>query len=175
MTNKREHPKLIGDRSTAMVLARLLEVYEVVLLPFGENQRYDLVIEDGEKFIRVQCKTGRLRKGVVQFPTRSVTYHHPNQPIQAIRTHNYRGQADVFGVYCPETDGVYLVPVDEVGTRQGSLRVEPTRNSQAKLIRWAVAYGVTRNPDNEPSLERPKSSTTLFEPPARYSMRAVPG
>lgn len=51
--------------------------------------------------------------------------------------HDYRGDADLFGVYCPETRGVYLVPVDEVGKRSCRLRVAPTRNNQRQNVRWA--------------------------------------
>ena len=125
-----------------MVLARLVAVYPKaeILMPFGENSRYDLLIDTGVKFIRVQCKTGRLRKGAIVFPTCSVTYHHPNNQGMRAYRHGYQGSADVFGVYCPENDEVYLVPVREVGNVAGSLRVEPARNSQAKGIRWAKDY-----------------------------------
>jgi hypothetical protein len=136
------HPKLVGDRTTAMVLARLLETYEVILLPFGENQRYDLVVEAESGFIRVQCKTGRLRNGVIKFNACSITYHHPTRlPGQAYK-HHYRGQADVFGVYCPDTDKIYVVPVEEIGKNAGSLRVERTLNNQAQRIRWAGDYEI---------------------------------
>jgi hypothetical protein len=135
-----QHPVAVGDQTTAMVLARLLEVYPQVLLPFGENQRYDLVIEDGDRFIRVQCKTGRLRNGCVVFATCSFTYHHPSNRGTKQYQHHYRGAADVFGVYCRETDGVYLIGVDEVGTRGCSLRIAPTRNAQAKKVRWAKDF-----------------------------------
>ncbi len=126
-----------------MVLARLVQVYPQVLIPFGENQRYDLLIEDGDLFIRVQCKTGRLRDGAIRFNACSVNYHHPNNRGSKPYRHDYRGAADVFGVYCLETDGVYLVPVNEVGRNLGALRIEPTKNSQQKKIRWAADYELT--------------------------------
>ena len=44
--------------------AALIEAGYAVSKPFGENQRYDLVIDDGETLARVQVKTGRLRNGV---------------------------------------------------------------------------------------------------------------
>jgi hypothetical protein len=134
-------PKIVGDRTCAMVLARLLEVYETVLLPFGENQRYDLLIDTGNEFIRVQCKTGRLREGSIRFPACSSTYHHPSA-ARSVRRSDYRGKADVFGVYCPENETVYLVPVHEVGRRLGCLRVEQTKNGQARKIRWARDYEI---------------------------------
>jgi hypothetical protein len=39
----------------------------LVSIPFGENHRYDLIIEKDFVLSRVQVKTGRLRKGVVIF------------------------------------------------------------------------------------------------------------
>jgi len=138
------HPKLVGDRSAAMVLARLLEIYEVVLLPFGENQRYDLVIDTGTDFIRVQCKTGRLENGVIRFNACSSTYHHPNRASGQPYRHHYRGAADMFGVYCRGNDKVYLVPVEDIGKRLGTLRIERTLNSQAQRVRWAGDYEIGR-------------------------------
>ena len=143
---KRPHTKAIGDASAAMVLARSVQAGKEVLVPFGENQRYDLVIDEGNKFIRVQRKTGRIRNGAIYFPTCSVTYHHPsNHGISAYR-HHYQGAAELFGVYCPDNDCVYLVPVDEVGKRAASLRIEPSRNGQAKRIRWAKDYYLGESP-----------------------------
>lgn len=127
-----------------MVLARLVQGYPdaQIWMPFGENCRYDLVLEIDEVFLRIQCKTGRLRQGVIWFNTCSYTYHHPSNQGTRNYRHHYRGQADLFGIHCPETDGVYLVPVEDVGLNQGSLRVLPTRNNQAKKIRWAKDYEV---------------------------------
>jgi hypothetical protein len=143
-----KHTKVLGDRATAHVLARLMEVYDTVLLPFGENQRYDLLVETKEgAFLKIQCKTGRLRKGAIRFPAASSSYHHPNTSRYENRKHSYRGQADYFGVYCPETEKVYLVPVDEVGLYSGFLRVEATLNKQAKNIRWAADYEVKLSPE----------------------------
>jgi PD-(D/E)XK nuclease superfamily protein len=134
---KRPHPKAVGDQTTAMVLARLVQSGKMVLLPFSENQRYDLVVDEGDRFVRIQCKTGRLRNGAIQFNACSFSYHHPNNHGTKPYMHDYRGAAELFGVYCSQTDGVYLVPVEAVGKRLGALRIEPTRNNQSKGVRWA--------------------------------------
>ena len=125
-----------------MVLARLVAAFPraEILKPFGENSRYDLLIDTGEEFLRIQCKTGRLRNGVIGFNTCSFTYHHPSNRGTREYKHDYRGQADYFGIYCPETDGVYLVPVEVVGLNSGSLRVLPSRNNQVRKVRWAKDY-----------------------------------
>lgn len=128
------NPKTIGERSEGMVLAALLRAGKVVLQPFGDNQRYDLVIDNDGTFIRVQCKTGRLKNGAVQFDACSSQAH------RGKGKQDYRGQADVFGVYYPDRDEVYLVPVEEVGRTAALLRLEPSKNGQTKGVRMAADY-----------------------------------
>ena len=121
-------------------MAALWDAGYAVSVPFGENTRYDLVIDDGQRLARVQCKTGRLRKGAIIFKTAS-TYAHHRAPPQPSR--HYRGQIEFFGVYCPETRGVYVIPIGDVGPSwQAMLRVEPPRNSQRKRVRFAANYQI---------------------------------
>jgi hypothetical protein len=137
-----EHPKYVGDRSTLAAMVALHEAGYVVLTPFGENTRYDLVIERLGGFSRVQCKTGRLVKGCIIFKTASSYYHHPtpNPPAK-----HYRGRVDFFAVYCMETGGVYLVPIDDAPqNNSASLRVTPALNNQRDRIRWAADYEIGR-------------------------------
>jgi hypothetical protein len=48
-----------------------------ILLPFGENTRYDLLIDEGDRFVRVQCKTGAAgRAGSDRVSTASTYDHH---------------------------------------------------------------------------------------------------
>lgn len=137
------HTKMIGDRSEAHILVALLETFETVLVPWGENQRYDFVVEDERHGLRrVQAKTGRLRKGAVHFNTCSSSYHHVANRGASFHTRDYRGDADAFAVRCAETDSVYLVPVGEVGVREASLRVEPALNGQRTGIRFAADYQI---------------------------------
>jgi len=113
-----------------------------VSVPFGENCRYDLVVDRVGRLTRVQCKTGRLRDGAVRFSTAS-TYGH--LPSRREPRRDYIGQIDEFAVYCPGTRGVYLIPIEHVGARTGAyLRVEPPRNGQRKRIRFAKDYEVAR-------------------------------
>jgi len=105
-----------------------------ISVPFGENTRYDLVIEDNAGLARVQCKTGRLRAGAIR------TGHHarPNHGRQ-----DYLGQIEYLAVHCPETSGVYLIPISDVQTATSAmLRVEPSRNGQRRRIREASLYSI---------------------------------
>ena len=129
---------MIGDRTTLAVMLALQTAGYAIFIPFGENTRYDLVIDDGRDLRRVQCKTGRLREGAIRFAACSTYAHHPNPRLT--RPH-YIGEIDYFGVHCPETGGVYLVPIEDAALRtQCSLRVTPARNNQSKGIRPAGAY-----------------------------------
>jgi len=85
-----------------------------ISMPFGENTRYDLVIDDAVQLARVQCRTGRLRGGAIHFPMCS-TYAHHAQPRGTRR--DYEGEIEYFGVHCPETGGIYLVPIEDVDAR----------------------------------------------------------
>jgi PD-(D/E)XK endonuclease len=54
------HPVDVGERSEAIILAELIKRGHRVLVPYGTNHRYDLVIDVGKRFLRAQCKTGRV-------------------------------------------------------------------------------------------------------------------
>ena len=111
-----------------------------MLIPFGENTRYDLVVDSGKRLARVQCKTARLRAGAVVFATCSCYGHHRN-PSRARR--DYQGQIDFFAVYCADTAGVYLLPVHELPNRSScALRVDPPRNNQRDRVRLAARYKI---------------------------------
>lgn len=95
------------------------------------NSRIDLIYEDRGRLVRVQCKTSRVIGDVLVFRTCSNTKNIPRDSA---------GEIDVFGVYAPAQNLVYLVPVSGLPTRYGSLRVAPTRNGQRKGVWWADDY-----------------------------------
>jgi PD-(D/E)XK endonuclease len=137
-----EHPKAIGETSQLAIMLGLDQAGYAFFVPFSENTRYDLVIDEGYRLARVQCKTGRLKTGAVRFRACSSYAHHPNPKILK---RDYLGEIDYFGVYCPETKGVYLVPIDDVPVRrEGALRVDPTRNGQAHGVRLAADYQIAQ-------------------------------
>ena len=135
-----EHPKAIGDRSTLAVMLALHRAGYKILVPFGENCRYDLVIDEGKALPArsVQNRPSAVRRGEIL----SLQYLRASPKPKVIRR-EYVDEIDLFGVYCPETGGVYLVPISEMSLRrQGTLRVEPSRNGQSKKIRFAATYEV---------------------------------
>lgn len=129
------HPVDVGQRTEAAILAELVRRGFQVLVPFGVNQRYDLVLDLNGEFLRVQCKTGWLRSGVVTFSTRSVRSN-----TKSTSTRDYKGEADLFLVHCPGTGRIYAVPVEEASIDYMRLRVDPPLNGQKRGVRWARDY-----------------------------------
>lgn len=128
-----KNTKLTGDTAEAKVLAALVANGEKVLLPFGENHRYDLVLDRDGTFYRVQVKSGRLRDGCLVFNTYS-THHHRGGTAKG-----YVGEVDTFGVYCPDTGECYLFPIEVLPERRASFRVEDPK-SVYKTMKFAKDY-----------------------------------
>ncbi len=127
-------PSEIGARAEAAIARALIMDGKQVYIPlFSAHARADLVFEDVSGLHRVQCKTSRVIGDVVWFRVCSNTNNEPK---------DYRGQIDFFGVFSPELDEVYLVPVADVPLRAAHLRVAPPRNGQRKGIRWAADYRI---------------------------------
>jgi hypothetical protein len=137
--------KTIGELSELIVALRLAQAGYVVAKPYGENCRYDLLIDDGCKISRVQVKTGRLRNGAVHFKAYSTHTHR-----KGVSCKPYTNQIDFFGVYCPDLDSAYLVPIGDAARLTGALRVQATKNGQSSRVRWAEQYLI--GTDSGPSL-----------------------
>jgi PD-(D/E)XK endonuclease len=102
-----EHPKVVGDRSTLAIMWVLRASGYDLLVPFGENTGYDLVIDDGERLAKCSARQRGSETEQSHFATCSSYAHHPN-PKRRFRS--YAGEVDYFPVYCAATAGVYLIP-----------------------------------------------------------------
>ena len=129
--------KSVGDITQSQVMAALLMRGKKVLTPFGDNVRYDLVVEEDGRFTRIQCKTGKINRGAVVFSVASSQYHRGG------KRRDYRGQVEAFGVFCPDNEKVYIIPIRDLPLmREAKLRLTPAKKSQAKGIRWAAKYEI---------------------------------
>lgn len=123
----------VGNLSMAAVLHKLVAAGKNVSVPFGDGCRYDLVLEKEDKLLRVQVKTGKLDAGVIRVLVSSPTRKTKGK---GWGMKDYKGQVDVFAVYCPQNDKVYIVSADNVGKNQIYLRVDQPKKMR-KDIRWA--------------------------------------
>ena len=145
------HPVDVGLRTEAAILAELVRRGYEILVPFGTNHRYDLVLDLDGEFVRAQCKTGRLRNGVIRYSARSTRIS-----SSGIFTRGYRGEIEVFLIYCDDTRQIYAVPVDEMPRRELVLTRHPGEQ----------AIGLGRAEGNRPDLPAPVPGEHLPEAPA---------
>lgn len=127
--------KATGERSEAAILARLLSLGYSVSIPFGNNQRYDMIVDSGSDLLRIQCKTGRLYGGCIVFATSS------KNGFTNVRRH-YRDDIDAFLVYNAILDRVYCIPIAAaLPASEMRLRIEPLKSMAPKsTVRWAKDF-----------------------------------
>jgi hypothetical protein len=140
--NEGYDPNELGSLTQAKVATALIEAGKIVLLPWMQVARYDLIIDDDGVLSRVQCKTGQLSNGAIYFRPHSLRAAKKETGWVRVIS-DYRGAIDFFGVYCPDNQKVYLIPIKDVTTTGGCyLRLDPPKNNQRKRIRWAKDYEV---------------------------------
>jgi hypothetical protein len=125
-----------GNAAEARLLSEFVARGFDVLVPFGGGQPYDLAVDLGTMTLKIQCKTAWLTAGgsCLTFNCRSTDHGRGRRP--------YDGLADLFGVFLPPRDSVYLVPLDSVGGFAGRLRLEPTKNNQKRGVRFAEDFEI---------------------------------
>ncbi|HET8758177.1 MAG TPA: group I intron-associated PD-(D/E)XK endonuclease [Solirubrobacteraceae bacterium] len=95
---------LKGAIAEAAITAAAVELGFVVLRPFPEGRRYDLVIDTGPELLRVQCKSGRLKGSVIAVILATCRYT-PSQGY--VRTKYTAEDVDGIAVYCHELKRCY--------------------------------------------------------------------
>jgi hypothetical protein len=126
-----------GAIAEAAITAEAVRLGLVVLRPFPEGRRYDLVIDTDERLLRVQCKWGR-RKGSVIVVMLTTCRHTPHGYVRSKYTAD---EIDGVAVYCHELDRCYFLPIDQVAGRSAiQLRLLPAANNQEAAINYAAEY-----------------------------------
>lgn len=127
--------KLIGDLVEAKFLSLCIEHGITISKPFGDNARYDYIIDINGTLLRIQCKHGRIKGENLIANTCS------HSPYSNIPRRSYIGEADYFAVYSENLNKFYLIKIDE-NTPVGnlSLRLCPTKNGQVKGVSFADTF-----------------------------------
>lgn len=110
-----------------------------VSVPYGENSRYDMILDYKGKLLKIQCKTCHVSQGTeeqpetIMFATCSMRYNGSGPK----RVYYSKDEIDYFAtVY---KDKVYLVPVEECSADK-KLRFVPPSNGQRVGISFAEDY-----------------------------------
>lgn len=120
--------KQIGNVGEAIALAGFVQMQIPVYIPFGDNERADLIAEFNGKLQKIQVKTSeKCEDGKVTFSLVSSTIHRKNG-VKHVYT---KDEIDYFVLYNIETHMLLLVPQERVaGMKAVTFQIEwkPSRN-----------------------------------------------
>lgn len=123
-----------GDETEAKTIHELISAGYSVSVPFGDNDKYDLVVDDGDTLYRVQCKTGWTNKEkTMRFNTHSQTTKEG-----AYHEDTYHGEVDAFLVRYPANEKMYWIDIDEATEQKMELRFDADIDHPS--INWAADY-----------------------------------
>lgn len=137
--------KMKGQLSEARALYEFQKRNIPVCIPWGDNERYDMIAEFNGKFNRIQVKTSNeIVNGAINCYCRSSTNHTTNKNLTT-----YVGEVDYFVFVNQDQDLIAIVPIEEVGDKkQIRLRIEPPANGQTTNIRYFKDYSFDNLFDN---------------------------
>ena len=128
-------PKDKGNLTELQCLTAFAEQGLKVSIPYGENCRYDFILDVNGTLLKIQCKTSRLitSQDGFEFKCRST-----NATRKGVFTTRYTSsEIDYFATYFNKQ--CYLVPVQECGITK-TLRYCYPSNGQKKGISLAKQY-----------------------------------
>ena len=125
-----------GTITELKVATRLLEYGFIVSRPLIDN-RYDYILDIGEAMYKIQVKTANEKDGFITFKTCNT---HTN--TQGTFNRNYKGEIDFFATFFQGE--VYLVPIEECGSRSKRLRITKAKNNQEHGISYLEDYTVEK-------------------------------
>lgn len=104
--------KQLGNIGEANTIAKFVRMQVPVYLPFGDNEKSDLIADFNGKLQRVQVKTSeKVIDGKIIISLASSTLHRKNGT-----RHIYtKDEVDYFALYNLESNILILVPYSEIG------------------------------------------------------------
>lgn len=121
-----------GDVAELAVAAQCLKNGYQILFPYGEDTRYDFVIEQKGLFRRVQVKYVTPKDGALDVSCRSSN----NWSTRAYTS----DEIDIIAVYDSKSGIIYFIDVKIIGKRSLKLRLSASKNNQIKGVRLAEDY-----------------------------------
>lgn len=104
-----------------------------VLSPIGERSRYDLVVDVGDRLVKMQIKTAQLLNNRLK----SCMYSTHLRDGKRVEKRNYIGEVDYIGIYSPDLDSCYIIKPEDAPKYELYLVIGKTKSGQIKNIRFA--------------------------------------
>ena len=129
------NPKHKGNITELECLLYLFKMGYDVSIPYGDNCRYDFILDINHKLYKIQCKTSNLiEEGVYEFKCNSSRCNTKG----IYRTYYTAEEVDFFATSI--NNKCYLIPFNECSTHNKRLRFVIPKNGQVKGITFANDY-----------------------------------
>ena len=129
--------KSIGNIGEAKALCKFIEKGIPVYIPFGDNEKSDLVVDFNGQLKRIQVKTSiKAEDGKMMFSLVSSTSHRQNG-VKHIYTNE---EIDYFVCYNIERDKLFIIDVDDAPNSQITIRYIKPKNGQTQGIKMEEDY-----------------------------------
>ena len=127
--------KALGAQTELQCLTYLHGLGYDVSIPWGDNARYDFVLDVNHKLYKIQVKTAhQIEDGVYKFPTRSTYINSQGNRIAGYTVDDVNYFATFINNQC------YLIPLAETSSHEKVLRFVKPKNNQVKGITFAQSY-----------------------------------
>jgi len=157
--------KKLGEQAEAVFLSKATGLGLAVLKPWGDSERYDLVVGSGKRLLRVQVKSTSFRKGNGYLCGFSSSQ----------KNNGYtRGQVDFFAAYVIPKDVWYIIPAAAVLKRKGTelmlYPVQAARRDRYKYEVYREAWKLLRSGTKG---HKAPQSPVILRPPGTPDERPV--
>lgn len=125
--------KRIGNIGEAKVLAKFVEMGIPIYIPFGDDEKADLIAEFDGKLNKIQVKTSiKLKNGCSIFDLTSSTAHRTNGK----RRKYLNSEIDYFALYSLDRDKIYLMKVPDNPMSAITIRFEDTKSGMKSRVNY---------------------------------------
>lgn len=119
--------KRIGNIGEAKVLAKFVEMGIPIYIPFGDDEKADLVAEFNGKLNKIQVKTSiKSKNGCSIFDLTSSTAHRTNGG----RRKYSNSEIDYFALYSLDRNKIYLMKAPDNPMTAITIRFEDTKSGK---------------------------------------------
>ena len=125
--------KRIGNIGEAKVLAKFVEMGIPIYIPFGDDEKADLIAEFDGKLNKIQVKTSiKSKNGCSIFDLTSSTAHRTNGE----RRKYLNSEIDYFALYSLDRDKIYLMKVPDNPMLAITIRFEDTKSGMKSRVNY---------------------------------------
>lgn len=123
-----DYTKSVGNITELKCLIAFMSMGFDCSIPYGDNAKYDIILDVGDELLRIQCKSSKFAKSGSKIDTNAFSFSCSSQTTNTKKTvrHSYKGLIDYFATVWK--DKVYLIPVDECSLNK-TLRLSPPSNN----------------------------------------------